>query len=226
MRRPQFSLKFLFFLTTVVAAVVAIWLGQIQRVGRQRRFVAVIEPLGGEVWYSYQVDADGDGIPSAVPPGPAWLRRWVGDDYFASIYGVSVPAITDTQLAVFDDLNNLRELDIYSHGLTDKGVRRLAWFKRLTRLTVRGNFSASGLEALAALKDLRHLRVRDNNFTQSEKDRLARLMPECEIQYEPILPWQSNFQVNRNHYPEQAWQRFRFLAGNATPGFDFNNGPP
>ena len=82
-RRPrfQFSLASLF----VVMTIFAIWLGQVtHRARQQREAVAALAGIGAEITYDWQQGPDWhDG-----PPGPPWLRGWLGDEYFQEVIEV------------------------------------------------------------------------------------------------------------------------------------------
>ena len=87
-RYLTFSLRTLFVLTTALA----VWLGVVvNRVREQREAVKAIEALGGEVRYDWQQRY----LPGTTnlrvepePPGPACLRRILGDDFFQDVHAV------------------------------------------------------------------------------------------------------------------------------------------
>ena len=68
------------------------WLSvRLQHLKRQREAIVEIESSGGLVFYDYQVSRNGlTDSPdwNQVPPGPNWLRRWLGDDFFATVVGM------------------------------------------------------------------------------------------------------------------------------------------
>lgn len=86
-----FSLRTIFVLLTLFA----VWLGfVVRRAHKQRDAVHAIEALGGAAIYDWQQDPPA-GVFTAYPPpvagqppGPAWLRRMVGDDFFQNVSGV------------------------------------------------------------------------------------------------------------------------------------------
>jgi|SRR6185437_4873040 len=83
----QFSLRGFFVLLTVSA----IWLGVLSnRAREQREAVKAIEAAGGVVHYDWEVEfsASVDSLITdrrAEPPGPDWLRRTIGEEYFQEI---------------------------------------------------------------------------------------------------------------------------------------------
>lgn len=74
----QYSLRSFLILVTALA----IWLGVVvNRAREQREAVKAIEALGGFAQYDWQyIEPSTD-----EPPGPAWLRRIVGDDAFQRV---------------------------------------------------------------------------------------------------------------------------------------------
>jgi hypothetical protein len=47
---------------------------------RQNEAVEAILNLGGGVRFDFEIDQSSNPLPKASPPGPAWLRYWIGDD--------------------------------------------------------------------------------------------------------------------------------------------------
>ena len=73
-----------------------------QQAKRQRDTVAAIEKMGGWVAYDWQIDANGWLLlpNDAKPPRPAWLRQFLGDDFFAPVSAVVIESpVTDAGLA-------------------------------------------------------------------------------------------------------------------------------
>jgi hypothetical protein len=110
-RYLTFSLRTLFVVTTALA----VWLGVIvNRAREQREAVKAIEALGGSASYDWQYaqldQADPFGLDGPfIPPGPVWLRRLVGDDFFQDAVGVSFSGETDA-LKSIAHLKRLRKL--------------------------------------------------------------------------------------------------------------------
>ena len=91
-------------------AVVAICLGHHMNQLRERRIaVAAIQNVGGQVFYCYQYEDPDERIwnSNPSPPGPAFARRIVGDDFFANVVGVCV-TISDASGEQLDDLKVFR----------------------------------------------------------------------------------------------------------------------
>jgi hypothetical protein len=79
--RPRVSLRTIF----VVVTLFCVWIAwQTRLASLQRRAVERILELGGEVEYSHEL-ADVSRLrrtPNLDPPGPAWLRSWIGEHFF------------------------------------------------------------------------------------------------------------------------------------------------
>ena len=90
-RRFQFSVRSLLVLTIAVALPCS-WL-VVERAGAKRQKEAKDElgRLGVYVQYDYQVRKSGNPLPGARPPGPAWLRSLLGEDFLATVVYVSCP---------------------------------------------------------------------------------------------------------------------------------------
>ena len=84
-RRFQFSILSLLVLTVVVA-IPCSWLATEMKAARkQREAVEEIKKAGGWIAYDYEFDPGLQTIPRPQPPGPAWLRKLLGDDMLAAV---------------------------------------------------------------------------------------------------------------------------------------------
>lgn len=96
-RYLTFSLRTLFVLVTAFA----VWLGVIvNRAREQREAVEAIEAAGGWIGFDWETEyshSERDeivfSIDSRNPPGPDWLRRLVGEEFFQ-----------DAEIVVLDDV--------------------------------------------------------------------------------------------------------------------------
>src|SRR5262245_13757191 len=85
----------------VLMAVFAVWLGYVSNQARQQRaIVKRLRELDARFEYDYQREAQRAGKAAAHPPGWAWLRALVGDEYFQDVIGVHANGakVTDTDL--------------------------------------------------------------------------------------------------------------------------------
>ena len=141
----QFSLRTIF----IVMTLLALWLGYItHRARQQKQAVEAIEKLGGEVSYDYE------------PAGPAWLRRLIGIDYFASVTTV----------------------ELLGREVTDAGLEHLKRLTSLRRLFLSGTqISGAGLEYLKGLTRLVLLEVDDTEVSDIGVSELQQALPNCDI---------------------------------------------
>lgn len=182
--RFQFGIRSLLVLAVIVAILCGWFVSERNETERQRQAVGEIK--GGQVWYDYQLDVFGDEVPNARPPGPAFLRKVLGDDFFARVVAVHfrMPTVTDPALEPLRRLPNLRSLQIscarvtdvaaeYAAGqpqlrwlalsdtpITDAGMRRLLALRNLDMLYIsRTRITSAGLEGLSDFPELRRLEV-------------------------------------------------------------------
>ena len=84
----QFSLRTLFVLLTVLCVFCA-WLKvTVERARKQREAVSALKTAGAIVHYDFDYDRFGKRIAQPKAPGPAWARKFLGDDFFASVFRV------------------------------------------------------------------------------------------------------------------------------------------
>src|SRR5258708_36913093 len=85
-RWAQFSLASLLVMVAMLCVPLA-WLGpKMQSKRREREAIAAVRRMDGSAWYGYQLDQRGMVLRNASsPPGPAWIKELVGDDFFADI---------------------------------------------------------------------------------------------------------------------------------------------
>lgn len=125
----QFSLSSIFLLVTVLG----VWLGIVVNEARkQREAVAAIEAAGAR-WVAYDYQSAPVVPPQKEPPGPRWLRRMLGDEYFQSIYSVNLQnaKISDDLLRHIASQKSIRDLWL---GNPEIGDRELAFLSELHHL--------------------------------------------------------------------------------------------
>ncbi|MGD0897974.1 MAG: hypothetical protein ABR915_09055 [Thermoguttaceae bacterium] len=89
----QYSLRTLLLLMLLVSVGMSLVANRMRRAERQREAVAAIKRSGGLVWYEHE---DGRPFPSPTPPpGPLWLRRLLGDDFFRRVVAAYVASDAD-----------------------------------------------------------------------------------------------------------------------------------
>ena len=170
--RFQYSIRSL--LVLVVAVVLPFsWLAVEMKAAREQHdSVEALAKVRGKIFYEWQFVADGNLLPNAQPPGPEWLRKLLGGDFFTTVVGAdlanSVSRLTndvsDAGLAHLARLSQLQWLWLDRTKITDAG---LVYLKGLTQLKVLylndTQITDAGLAHLAGLKQLEALIL---DFTQ------------------------------------------------------------
>ena len=113
------------------------WLAMKVREGRrQQAAVEAIRELGGGVAYDYEFDAQGNYAANATPPGPAWLRALLGDDFFrnARRVGLAGSLVNDAGVEFLIHLKELPQLQTLELTGTKISDADLVNFKGLTQL--------------------------------------------------------------------------------------------
>ena len=152
-------------LCLVVAAVALGLAWTTNEARRQRRAIEAIKALNGTYHFDYEFvggDPRATEIPGAKPPGPAWLRRWIGDEPFRDVVQVvlSGDRVKDDDLALLEDLPRLRFVMLYrTMNITDAGLSHLRGQRRLLSLNVHrnpriGDAGLAHVRDLTALEDL------------------------------------------------------------------------
>jgi hypothetical protein len=165
----------------IVIALLAIWLGwRVNKASNQRETVAIIKKHGGRVAYDWSGPAT-KGPSGRTPPGPVWLRKWLGDEYFQELVYVNMaysdPELSDVtpRLGTFASLNSL-DLPVDGSQGTDQICRDLEACQSLEKLTMAGkSITDSGIDRLKSLKSLKYLRVSAAGLTDESLESLKNL---------------------------------------------------
>ena len=162
-RRFRFSLRTMLVLT----AALCVWLGiQVNAARRQREAVAVLLNARAIILYDYQVVPHQAGV-DRLPPGPAWLRELIGDDYSRTVVAVIIRPEATIQKSVLDELAKLpyvREFglmgDLWRTEISDNDLAALREFHQLEWLNlVDVHLSGSILATLSYPGRLKILRL-------------------------------------------------------------------
>ena len=189
-RRMPLSLRSLPLVALVVVIPCSWFVVKIRQADGQRELRDVIWAADGSVYYDCEYD-DGRYLPGVTPPGPAWLRQWLGIDFFADVVGVSTHRKMLSSRS--DPLGldyRLRESSFADSGITyapgfldDDTLEHLQGFPKLRELRLMGtHVTDAGLERLEDLPNLRHLDLRLTQVTDEGVDRLQEALPECRIE--------------------------------------------
>jgi hypothetical protein len=173
----------------IVITIVSVGLGVVtSRAQRQRRAVAAIRELGGTVRYDFQPEDDGPvyylgrrvnpAWTPSQPPGPAWLHKRLGVDYFADVVSVRAHGMTDATCSHLSALTSLQELHLYGTQVTDAGLAHLAGLTNLKKLGLfEDQVSDAGLAHLTGLTRLELLMLRGTQVTNAGLDKLREALP-------------------------------------------------
>jgi len=186
-RKPlQFGLGTLLLAVTIFG----IWLGiVVNKANQQKHAVAAIEAARGVVLFDHECKPNSvERIPDAVPPGPAWLRRRIGDDYFRSArivdLSISTPRkeqglsnVDDEGLHVLQSLPDLQVIDLsHNRAVTDQGLVHLRSLTKLRTLVLyECKISGAGLAHLEHMPNLKVLEVSHNPLTHEGLLAIGRL---------------------------------------------------
>jgi hypothetical protein len=174
--RFQFSLRSLLALAVVVAIPFS-WLAvEMKKAREQREAVEAIREQRGFVIYDYHVE----GIPSysgpemRALPGPIWLRRILGDDFFSTVLGATVEntRLTDTGLdRMLERLRRLPRLlwvTLAGKQVTNASLEHLKGLTRLQDLSLNNTqVTDAGLVHLKGLTKLQRLNLDETQVTDA-----------------------------------------------------------
>jgi Leucine Rich repeat len=167
----------LVFTLLLLCLILGIWFAvTMVYAGKQKAVVEEIENLGGLVWFDYQFDASGKEMPDAEPPGPPWLRRVLGDDFFTNVTKLYVRQFTDEKLEHLEALSQLRWLDLMETEVTDFGLEHLKGMTKLHTLNLAGaNVTDAGLAHIRGLSQLESLDLDRTKVTDAGLQRIRGL---------------------------------------------------
>ena len=188
----------------VVVAVPCGWLKwKLDRKQRERQALAEVNRVGGNFNYDWQY-AGQEG-----PPGPAWLRRLLGDDFFSRVVLLQLGGhhITDDWLIQMKPLSGvkhvylkgnrisdvglghlrglkLKELSILDSKISDAGLLHLQGQTDLTYLNLgKTGVTDAGLVHLKDLKQLGYLNLGETGVTATGVAELQKALPNCRIDW-------------------------------------------
>lgn len=141
----------------IAGAVIGLFVGwKLNQVLHQRSVVEEVAKFDAKIHYDYEYRG------ASTPPGPKWLRRIFGEDFFTTVAGVEIVAdrVNGETVAAVATLPHLTTLFVNADGVDDQGLTRLAGATRLEQLTIRSaDVTDAGLAQLTVLKALTSLVV-------------------------------------------------------------------
>jgi hypothetical protein len=173
LRWYQFSLRSLLVAVTLFGIACSWFAVKMGQANRQKKAVEVLLKSGGNVFYDYQYDASGSLTKAffagkATPPGPTWLRQWLGDDFFTNAVGLHPNRTTDADLEHLKDLPRLKAISLHSSKITDDGLNRIKALSQLETLDLQSTeITDAGLETLKEIPSLKSLCLFDTKITDA-----------------------------------------------------------
>ena len=198
----QYSLRTL-LLFMVLCAFACSWFAvKMQQARRQREAVKAIEEASGIVVYDYELNRPPVGSPQ--PPGPAWMRKLLGVDFFAAaelaylrsdasqehlkdlpkLKTISLweTQVTDASLKNLIGLSNLGNVVFPPEQITDAGLVHLKGLTNLHRLDLsKSQITDAGLQHLKGWTNLEDLHIDRTQVTAAAAEELQRALPNCKI---------------------------------------------
>jgi hypothetical protein len=131
----------------------------------------------GAVQYDFQLSDDLEST-VADPPGPAWVRDWLGIDYLATVRGAKPSQLDEQSLGALRALSGLRSLEINDtvHPI-DALMHDLSHFPQLEKLALNGApVTDDQLKVLPSLARLRILEIQNcGSITDAGLEQITRL---------------------------------------------------
>jgi len=187
-QRPRRWLKFRLKWLLVFMAVLAVplsWLGwKLEERRRERWAEAELAKFSVELIRDAP-EAD-DPFGETIPPGPAWLRRILGDDFFIHVKAVECwPSALDGDIDVEALSGPQREELSDDPPLTDAELAYLRYLPRLQAVHLEGaEVTDEGLPQLYSLSRLESLDLSETKVSTKAVAELRKALPQCRIVYE------------------------------------------
>ena len=168
----QYSIRSLMLVTLVIACL----LGYISHNARkQRAAVAWVKENGGKVGYDYNHSTNGAMYQQNPPPGPDWLREWIGIDYFSDVVLVDLQGKKTEDISPLQCLTKLKRLNLFGSQLRD--ISALKEFTELDHLLV-SLAKINDLTPLEGLTNLETLGLEGNHVKDIESLRKLKNLKE------------------------------------------------
>ena len=128
----------------VIVTLICVWLGwEFSSARKQKQAVEAIRAIGGNAFYDYQVDADGN--PINPHPDPGWLAKLFGMDYVHNVVCVEFPYVLisasvqkeyeyDEVVPYLENLPHVFKLVFCKGNLRDGDLRFIASLQSLSHL--------------------------------------------------------------------------------------------
>ncbi len=153
----QYSLRTLFLLTLIVSLLMSWYAVKMKKALAQKKAVDAIVASGGGVGYDYEFDGEGVAVKGAKGHGPAWLRDFLGPDYFDTVAHANVDSVEGMEGV--NGLPRLRSLSIDEPGDAEDMLKGLQDIDGLEELEISGCVTGAALESVRRLSHVRRLRL-------------------------------------------------------------------
>ena len=180
----QFTLRTLLIAVLVLSLPLSWFAVKLERVRKRREAVGAIQKLAGRTWYAHQFVEWGVPIRTAAPPGPAWLRKLLGDDFFTDVVAVTLtgPEVTDDRLKALDNLTELRWASLAYTNISDAGLGHLRGCTQLQGLILsHTRVTDKGMDYLGGLNGLRDVALNGTQVTDEGMQKLQQVLPRCSV---------------------------------------------
>jgi hypothetical protein len=177
--RLRFRLGCLLAALAVLAVPLAI-IGNWRRLVHQRQDAwATLQRRDALVYFHYEVDSSS---PSGYsrwndPPGPEWVRSWVGDLAFARAHSVFCPPdFHNRDIILLRPLTELQTLYLGGTRISDTGLEDLSRLPQIKTLNLQSiDVSDEGVKSIAEISDLEQLSLNYTPLTDKSLQHLASL---------------------------------------------------
>ena len=186
------SLRFSLKTFLVIVMILGMMMGRVtNKVRQQRNAVNAILAAGGTVGFDYQY-ANPSGIGPrnqlAMPPGPAWLRRILGDELFRTPVVLTLQGESTTDEFLANQLGQFPELNLLSikcSNVGDAALPHIASFDLMRlrldcpKITPAGIQQLKNLPALIVVESYRD--PRNANLTHKLDEMTSIEMKDCDL---------------------------------------------
>jgi hypothetical protein len=177
-------------MTVIVALPSSRMVVETQATKRQTDAVEAIRKMGGQAWYDYEFVGWGIPLKAVKPPGPAWLRKLVGDYFFTEVVAVTLAGaeVTDDKLEPLNDLTELKCASLVGTSITDMGLGHLERCTHLRGLILSHNRGVTdrGLDHLRGLSELRDVGINGTQVTEEGVRRLQKAVA-CSVNGHTVI---------------------------------------
>ncbi len=134
-----------------LTALAASWLGlKMAQAAKQGRVVAKLMERKASVSYAYPKPCD-------VEP-PLWMRKFLGEDLFRNVEGVTAADLTDCDMKLLEELPQVKYLYLAGSNISDTGLESVTHCGQIEELSLDNTkVGDDGMESIAHLKHLRAL---------------------------------------------------------------------